>query len=179
MSTLDVEELLTFGRLDIEQGRPEAGLLKFKQAIAAGDCPREAHVEIARLYAQLGLRKKAQLHFKRYLEQNPGDLDAKFQFGMVLFEDRQAEPALAIWNEVLKLSPRYPPALFYRALAAAQAAKTTDARQQLRSLMQAVPADNLYFARASELLKSLEDASGDKVENVKVLNAGAAYRTEH
>lgn len=174
---LDGEELFVLARLDLEQGRVEAALLKFKRILADKAAPAEATLEAARVYAQLGLRKKAQSLYKAYLDQRPDDVDARFQLGMVLFEDNDAKSAQSLWDQVLKRSPQYPPALFYVALATAQAGKVADAKQQLKSLMQAVSSDNLYFGRAGDLLKNLE--STDKPENVRVIGAGSAYRTEH
>lgn len=176
---MDGEELFVLARLDLEQGRIEAGLLKLKRALVEEGAPAEVRLETARVYAQLGLRKKAQSHFKTYLEQKPDDVDARFQLGMALFEDNQSSTALLLWDQVLKSSPQYPPALFYLALAAAQAGKTGEARQQLKSLMQSVAPDNLYFGKASDLLKALDAAPQEKQDSVRVIAPGAAYRTEH
>lgn len=173
---LDGEELFVLARLDLEQGRVEAALLKFKHVLAEKNPPVEALIETARLYAQLGLRKKAQPLFKSYLEKKSDDVDARFQLGMVLFEDDQAEAALPIWDQVLKASPQYPPALFFRAVATAQSGNTTVARQQLKALMQSTAPDNLYFAKASDLLKAIESGTS---EPGRVIAPGAAYKTEH
>lgn len=175
---LDGEELLVLARLDLEQGRIEAALLKFKRILAAGSPPVEAKLEAARVYAQFGLRKKAQSLFKSYLEQQPDDTDARFQLGMVLFEDDQREAAFPLWEQVLKKMPQHPPALFYKALATAQSGKIPEARQQLTALTQAIPTDNLYFARARDLLKDLEGAPA-KADSVRVIAPGSAYKTEH
>lgn len=176
---LDGEELLVFARLDLEQGRVEAALLKFKRILASGSPPTEALLEAARVYAQLGLRKKAQSLFKSYLKHEPDDVEARFQFGMVLFEDDQRDAAFPLWDQVLKKAPQHPPALFYRALATAQSGKIPEARQQLTALTQAVPTDNLYFARARDLLKDLESAAPVKTDSVRVIAPGSAYKTEH
>ena len=175
---LDGEELLALARLDLQQGRVEAGLLKLKQILVGKAPAAEAQLDVARLYAELGLRKKAQIHFKSYLEQRPDDVDARFQLGMTLFEDNDAKSAQSLWDQVLKRSPQYPPALYFVAVAAAQAGKVAEARQQLKSLMQAVPSDNLYFGRANDLLKNLEKA-GDKTDTVRIIGAASAYRTDH
>ena len=175
---LDGEELFVLARLDLEQGRVEAALLKFKRILAEKNPPTEAVLEAARLYAQLGLRKKAQPLFKAYLDKKPDDVDSRFQFGMVLFEDDQTEAALPIWDQVLKASPQYPPALFYRAVAAAQSGNATSARQQLKALMQSTAPDNLYFAKAGDLLKAIESAP-EQIESARVITPGAAYKTEH
>ena len=175
----DGEELFVLARLDLEQGRVEAALLKFKKILAEKTPPAEAIREAARIYAQLGLRKKAQALFRSYLEQQPEDTDARFQLGMVLFEDDQRDAAFPLWEQVLKKAPQHPPALFYRALATAQSGRIPEARQQLTALAQAIPTDNLYFARARDLLKDLEGASASKADGVRVIAPGSAYKTEH
>jgi tetratricopeptide (TPR) repeat protein len=153
----DGEELLALARLDIQKGTTDQGLSKLKQGLESADCPVEAHLEIARVYAQLGLREKARRHFQSYLHSRPDDVDATFQFGMVHFEDSQTDAALELWSNVLRRQAQYPPALFFSALATAKRGQVAEAKAMLRTTMESIPADNLYFTRSRDLLTSLED----------------------
>jgi tetratricopeptide (TPR) repeat protein len=172
----DSEELLVLARVDLEKGNVEGGLSKLKRALAMPDCPAEAALEAARVYAQLGLRHKAKPLFEKYLEHQPRNVDARFQLGMISFEDGRRNDALAAWEAVLRENGTYPPALFFRALAVAQSGDPGEARKMLRSAMDVLPPDNLYFARSRELLSSLE--AGRQPTEAMSGNE-QAYKTQH
>jgi tetratricopeptide (TPR) repeat protein len=152
----DAEELVALARLDMDKGAVDQALLKLKQAFAEGEPAAEAASLMARLYAQLGLFKRAQEFYQRFLQANPGAMLERFQLGMTYFDGGQVKEALAIWDELLKETPNHPPALFYKALALAQGGNRNDARQMLDLLMKTAPADNLYFGRAREMLQALD-----------------------
>ncbi|AXQ28044.1 tetratricopeptide repeat protein [Solimonas sp. K1W22B-7] len=178
-SIFDGEELLVLARMDLEKGIVEQGLSKLKQAAALGDCPPAARLELARVYAQLGLRQKARSQFEAYLQARPEDVDATFQLGMTRFEDGETDAALALWDRVLQQASQYPPALYFRAVAAARQGQGKDARAMLRTALDVIPADNLYFTRSRDLLASMDAAEkAGKAEPVAI-NAADAYRTQH
>lgn len=154
----DADELLVLARHDLQKGQIEGAMAKLKLAQQRPDCTPDVGLELARLYAQLGLRSRAILLFQSYLRQNPVDVDARFQLGMALFESGERESALPIWEEVLAGSPQYPPALYFRALAISQQGGTDQARSLLRGALDVLPADNLYFTRSRDLLTLLETA---------------------
>ncbi|MDM4772898.1 lipopolysaccharide assembly protein LapB [Solimonas sp. SE-A11] len=178
-NVFDGEELLVLARMDLEKGVVEQGLAKLKQAAALGDCPPAVRLELARVYAQLGLRGKARAQFEAYLQTQPGDIDASFQLGMTRFEDGDTDAALAIWERVLQQSAQYPPALYFRAVAAARRGQGSEARAQLRSALDVIPADNLYFTRSRDLLASMNAAERSGKAEPVALNAADAYRTQH
>jgi tetratricopeptide (TPR) repeat protein len=184
----DAEELVALARLDMDKGLMDQALLKLKQAFAEGEPPAEAASLMARLYAQLGLFKRAQEYYQRFLQFNPGALLERFQLGMTYFDGGQTNEALAIWEEILKETPTHPPALFYKALALAQAGNRSDAKHVLDILLTTSAPDNLYFGRAKELMQSLD--AGRMPSNVAPRPADAAdaavrrapkdpYKTEH
>ena len=178
-SVFDGEELLVLARLDLEKGVIEQGFSKLKQAVAMDDCPPAARLELARLFAQLGLRGKARVQFEAYLQAKPEDVDATFQLGMTRFEDGETEAALTLWDRVLQQSSQYPPALYFRAVAAARQGQRIEAKAMLRTALEVIPADNLYFTRSRDLLSSIDAAErAGKAEPVAI-NAVDAYRTQH
>lgn len=175
----DGEELLALARLDLEKGAVDQGLSKLKRAVQQPEFPLEVRLELARIYAQLGLRAKARPHYQAYLEARPNDLHVQFQLGMLSFEDGQPDTALGIWERVLQASANHPPALFYSALIAAQRGQYGEARRMLRSAMDVIPAENLYFQRSRDLLVSLDNSErGAKTEPLAA-NASDAYSTQH
>jgi tetratricopeptide (TPR) repeat protein len=178
-NVFDGEELLVLARMDLEKGVVDQGLAKLKQAVALGDCPPAARLELARAYAQLGLRAKARSQFEAYLQVQPEDVDANFQLGMTRFEDGETEAALAIWDRVLQKAAQYPPALYFRALAAARKGQSGDAKALLRSALDVIPADNLYFTRSRDLLASMDAAERAGKAEPLTINAADAYRTQH
>lgn len=152
----DTEELIALARLEMDKGAMDQALLKLKQVFADGEPPAEASSLMARLYAQLGLFKRAQEYYQRCIKANPAALLERFQLGMTYFDSGEATEALAIWDELLKDHPAHPPALFYRAYALLQNGNRADAKQSLEIIMKSAPADNLYFGRAKELIQVID-----------------------
>lgn len=179
------DELLALARIDIERNALDEALRKLKQIINQSDAPAEAFSMAGRLYAQLGLWEKAKTQYQRYLKQQPSAITETFQLGMVHFDAGQKDEAKHTWDTLLEKSSLYPPALFYRALAYAEDGQNQEARLMLDVLMKSVPADNLYFSRAKELMRTLEagtpqsesDNSGAKPTSRA--RAKDPYQTEH
>jgi tetratricopeptide (TPR) repeat protein len=184
VDAFDAQELFALARIDMERGALEQALQKIKRLIIDPNVPSEAYGLAGRLYAQLGLWDRAKELFQKYLQLNPKAVTEAFQLGMVHFDAGQTDEALKAWSDLLQKHPTHPPALFYRALALAQAGKTADARQNLDVLLKSIPNDNLYFGRGKELLQSLDSqpASVTKPTAQKESFPGIAkdaYKTEH
>ncbi len=185
--TFDAEELIALARLDIERGQLDEALWKIKQALKAPSPPAEGLAMGARLYAQLGLFDRAKDLFERYLNLEPDAINEAFQLGMVHFDAGQMQEAKKLWDELLTKFPTHPPAMFFRALIMARENDTVQAGQLLDKLLKTVPADNLYFERAKELLQSIQSgqtpATRPKVNGVQKeptrVAAKDAYKTEH
>lgn len=179
LDLFDAEELLVLARIDLEKGAVDRALAKFKQALSTGAAQPALKLEAARVYAELGLRNKAIPLFQAYVAAAPEDVDAQFQLGMAMFEEGMTEAALDLWGGVLTASPGYPPALYFRAAAQLRMGRPQDAAKLLRSAMDSIQSDNLYFARSRDLLAMLEadkDAAGTDAMR---LIGGAAYKTQH
>lgn len=182
--TFEPDELLALARLDIDKGDVEQGLLKLKQLLALEMPPAEVFPVAARVYAQLRLFDRAQSLFKHYLVLHPEAEIELFQLGMTYLDSDQGQEAMQIWDQLLKVNATHPPALFYRALCLANEARVVDARQTLDILLQAIPADNLYFGKGKTLLDTLNrgqipnEAAGAAQPASHKLPKGA-YQTEH
>ena len=179
----DADELLALVKLDLDKGEIEKALLKLKQLLAADNPAMEVYTIAARTYAQLGLFERAKEYFKKYLTNNPDALVETFQLGMAHFDSGEANDALATWDSVLAKDPVYPPALFYRGLAMAQAGQLADAKQSLDTLIQSAATDNLYFGRAKELLQAINNGqaqnNGSQQDAVAQVAPKDAYQVEH
>lgn len=179
-ATLDADELLVLARLDIQRGAVGEGLLKLKGALALPEHPIAVLIELARLYAQLGLRRKAEPLFQRYLERAPADVDALFQVGMLQFDEGRREEAWRLWDQVLAASPQYPPAHFYRAVILADAGRADESIALLKNLMVFAQPDNMYVERAKDLIARLSaKKSGAPGTDAASAIAASAYRTSH
>ena len=152
----DTDELLALAGLDMEQQRHEAALRKLKQVLNAESPPAESLAMVAKVYAQIGLLERAQTHFERYLEQVPDARLERFQWGMALFQGNNLSAALDVWEQVLREQSFFPPAQYYKHLALAQLGDVDTARQGLEAMLKSLDKDNLYFARARDLLSALE-----------------------
>lgn len=152
----DADELLVLARLDQQKGNVEGALQKLKQARQLSEGVAAVDIELARLYAQVGLRRKAIPLFGSYLASSPSDIDARFQLGMAHFEEGDADAAMSEWDVVSDAQPFYPPALFFRATVFFRRGQTEAAKERLRAALEVLPADNLYFTRARELLAAID-----------------------
>jgi len=172
------DELLALARLEIDKGDIEQALLKLKKVLAEKKVPAEANAMAARLYARLGLFERAQKLFKAmaarlyarlglferaqklfksYLKQRPDDVVEAFQYGMVHLDLDDEPGALEIWSSLLEKEPNHPPAMFYRGLVLARQNQVTEATNTLKRLLDTAPRENLYYTRAMELLKAIEN----------------------
>lgn len=167
----DADELLVLARLDLQKENVEGALHKLKQAKQLTATASVIDVELGRLYAQIGLRKRAIPYFETYVQSFSADTDARFQLGMAHYEEGDHESATATWLAVSAVDPTYPPLLYFQALLLSQRGETSQAKEQLRRALEVLPADNLYFSRARDLLSSLEAPGSDEKGTVPASSA--------
>lgn len=186
LENFDSDELLALARRALENNDLEGGLLKLKKVIAETNPPDEALTMGASVYAQLKLFDRAEKLYQRYLEKNPKAFLERFQLGMTRFDSGKPAEALKVWDEVLKEKPEFPPALFYKGLALARTEKFNEAKMVLDHVVKTVPADNLYFNRAKELLQAIDAGQSQAAPKAAKSEAKAGipappdpYRTEH
>lgn len=178
----DCEELVAFARADFEGGNLEGALKKLKLALATDADLPEANAIAARIYARLGLYKRSQALFEKYLESNPSAPLESLQLGMTYFDCGALDDAISIWTVLLDQVPDYPPALYYCALAYSQLGMLEKAKHSIQTLTRVARPSNLYFGRANELLQDIE--SGKLSEIVEPHGAvekaiKSRYQIEH
>lgn len=150
------DELIALARHHIDNNRLDLALEKLKLVLAGNAPEPEAIAMAARLYAQLGLPRRAQELFQHYLVLHPDAPTEQFQLAMAYFNDGQADQAQALWDSILERDPVHPPALYFSALHQARQGKAQDARRHLDVLLQSAAPSNLYAERGKELLQSLD-----------------------
>lgn len=162
MTTLfDPDEALALARIDIERNELGAALARLKPLALDPRASAQAVLMLARLYGQMKLPQRAQPLFQRYLEATPDAVHERFELGMTQLDQREIGAALGTWGQVLSLRPNYPPALFYSAVAQAEAAQPAQANRLLDALFETTTEDNLYHQRGRELLQALPQSEGD------------------
>jgi tetratricopeptide (TPR) repeat protein len=159
LSVFAPDELVALARHHIDSNRLDLALEKLKLVLAGNAPEPEAIAMTARLYAQLGLPRRAQELFQHYLALHPDAPTEQFQLAMAYFNDGQAEQAQVLWDAILERDPVHPPALYFSALHQARQGKAQDARRHLDVLLQSAASSNLYAERGRELLQSLDSAT--------------------
>lgn len=154
-TAFELDESLALARHEIEAKQFAPALQRLKALAQAEPPSAQAVLLLARLYGQLGLPQRAQAGFERYLALEPVAVHERFELGVALLEQDQAQAALGTWREVLEQVPDYPPALYFSAVAHSQMDAREQAEQFLQHLFQTTVADNLYHQRGQELLQRL------------------------
>ena len=155
----DGDELVALAQLDMSEKRFDEALWKLKLAVSESKPEPKALALIGKLYAQLGMYDKAKKHYQTYLKAMPDSTVEHFQLGMVHFDSGDSKTAQSIWNEVLKKSPTFPPALYYIAVAHTQEGEESDARKSIDVLINSAPEDNYYKNLGKELLQRINGSA--------------------
>jgi cytochrome c-type biogenesis protein CcmH/NrfG len=74
------------------------------------------HLTLAERYLDAGRLKEARLEYLGALRLDPGNVEAKTQFGLLLFRSGLPEPGLRSVEQALAADPRYPEALYAKGL---------------------------------------------------------------
>ncbi|MCW8928604.1 MAG: tetratricopeptide repeat protein [Gammaproteobacteria bacterium] len=156
LEILDIDELLSLTRWSLDQGNFDQALIYNKHAMERENAEAEVYKLGGKIYAQLGLFEHAKKSFKIFLDTTSEALTETFQYGMVHYDNNEIKEAISIWTEILQKEEKYPPALFYLALALANNGQTDDAIHHLNQLISSIAIDNMYFERGRELLRAIE-----------------------
>ncbi len=149
------DELMALIEMDMQRENYESALQKLKVVAVRDEVPEAFSATLGRLYASIGLLKKARAAFARCVDKNPGAVHERFQLGMVERDLGNVIKAQQIWDDLLEDSPDYPPALFYKAVAYVEVNEYRSAVPLLEKLKETVDENNEYFHKGRELLDSL------------------------
>jgi len=177
-SALDPEERLALVKWYVDQNRLDSALIEIKPLLV-DETSNEVLITAARLYAQLRLFARAEALFSRYLEIDPGSINARFQLGMSRFDNGDLSAAIDTWQQILATDPHNPPALFYSALARLQNGDAGESGAMLNTILQHTATNNLYHGKARDLLDQLEQNSESRDGEAVTKAANSPYSTEH
>jgi tetratricopeptide (TPR) repeat protein len=152
----DSEELVAYAKHSLERDDLVGAMALLKRAASRSDAPQATAALIGRTQARAGLLERAQRSFEAFLAAQPDAIHERFELGMVLQQRGDKLGAIRNWDAALAASPTYPPAAYFRALAALDAGDREMAKRLLGALTASTPADNLYAKRAAELSAQLE-----------------------
>jgi cytochrome c-type biogenesis protein CcmH/NrfG len=118
-----------------------------------------AHLTLAERYLDAGRLKEATLEYLGALRLDPGNVEAKTQFGLLLFRSGLPEPGLRSVEQALAADPRYPEALYAKGLILFMGLRQPKAAvPSLRAYLQVAP-----FGEHRELAEQLlELATADR-----------------
>jgi cytochrome c-type biogenesis protein CcmH/NrfG len=117
------------------------------------------HLTLAERYLDAGRLKEATLEYLGALRLDPGNVEAKTQFGLLLFRSGLPEPGLRSVEQALAADPRYPEALYAKGLILFMGLRQPKAAvPSLRAYLQVAP-----FGEHRELAEQLlELATADR-----------------
>lgn len=148
----DQDELFALSQFDMKNQNYEKALEKIKLILSRDKIPVEALALAGKLYASLGLFERAKGAFLEFTEKVPEAFVELFQLGMVERDLGNISMAAAIWEQVLKIEPNYPEALYYLADACVQMDSIENARDWLFKLLETAPDNSEYIQLADQLL---------------------------
>lgn len=159
LEVFESDELLALIKIDVEQNKMDEALYKLKHLTIKSDAPEESYSLLARVYAKLGLYRRAREWYTKFINNQPEAIIEKFQLGLTYHDEELNDEAVKVWDELLLAEANYPPALFYKALVFSNAGHIVDAQAMLNALFETAQQDNIYVEQGRELAKTLDEQS--------------------
>ena len=141
----------------MRERRYEEALATLKQITSDEPDHEVALGMLASAYAELGMRDRARQLFDEILKVNPGNPLARFQRGLMDFEDGRLESALELWRPLLADENDYM-GHFHSALALMQLKQPTKARDLLVTAKERTPSNHPLASEATRLIRQLDNA---------------------
>lgn len=139
----------------MREQRHKDALVSLKQIINDEPDNEIALGMLASAYAELGMRDRARQHFDKILELKPGNPLARFQRGLMDFEDGKPESALDIWQPLLADDDDFM-GHFHSALAFLQLEQPDEAKELLVTAQKRMPSSHPLSSEATRLMKMFE-----------------------
>ena len=152
----DIEERMALARFAVETNDFAEALRLLKTVLGIDDGPAQGFALAALTYQHLRLLDRAEACYQRYLDKHPQSLFERFQLGVVQAQSGRQTEALLAWDRVLGEQPDFFPALFHKGMALLDGGKAGEAKHAFEAVLRAAPAENPYFARARDFLRTLE-----------------------
>ena len=135
--------------------RYESALVSLKKIIRDQPENEVALGMLASAYAELGMRERARQQFDELLKVNPRNPLARFQRGMMDFEEGSLESALEIWQPLLADENDFM-GHFYSALALTQLERPDEVRDLLATARERMPPNHPLVPETTRLMDSIE-----------------------
>jgi len=158
MDILTTRELFACAESDLERNCISEALVKLKLIAQRTDAPEDLLSYLARAYAKLKLFDEAKECFEKYLSHNPDNLTERLQLGMVLGEMGNADQSSVILDDILTISPDFPPALYHKAMLCLDRDDAHSATNIFEQIQVVTEPTNLYHRLSEQVLQTIRDS---------------------
>ncbi|WP_143873867.1 tetratricopeptide repeat protein [Catenovulum sediminis] len=155
LSNFDTDELLALTKIDLSRDDFTSALDKLKVMNGRNEIPLDYYAMLGRVYASIGLLKRARAAFTTYTEQVPSAVYEKFQLGMVEHDMDNVLKAQNIWEAIIEEHPQYAPALYYKATIHLRLEELSEASECLATIVEQCGPQDEYYERAVQQLNQL------------------------
>jgi tetratricopeptide (TPR) repeat protein len=92
-------------------GAWQEAIEQYERALKHHGRSADLHTDIGKVYRNLGMPGRALAEYRKALEYEPGNMDARYNMGIVYaFDLRKYGVAIHVWEELLRLAPNHPKA---------------------------------------------------------------------
>jgi tetratricopeptide (TPR) repeat protein len=107
--------LIALGNAYYDSGAWRDAITAYERALQIAPRNADIRTDMGTSYRNLGQYDRALKEYRLALEYDPMHLNARFNMGIVYANDKKdAQAAIHIWQEILKLAPNYPQAELLR-----------------------------------------------------------------
>ena len=89
------------------RGRPEESAAAHERALEIDPQLAQAHINLIKLYGQLGLFDKAEEHYRAAVRLDPGSAESYYNYGVLLVSAEKYPPAENAFRKTLEINPYY------------------------------------------------------------------------
>jgi Tfp pilus assembly protein PilF len=129
--------------IDLErQGKIEESVAAHEKALEIDRNLVQAHINLIKLYAELGNFQKADEHYRAAIQLDPGSAQAYYNYGVLLVSSEKYQPAQDAFRKAIEINPYY-----------------ADAHNNLGYLLER---DGLFSEAATEYQKAVDNKPSDR-----------------
>jgi len=144
-------------------GRLEDAIREHEAALAIDPKDVQVHVNLLSLYGRMGDATKAKEHFDAAIKLNPGHSDAWYDYGVLLFHEKQYAEAEQAFRQALAINPYYAEAHNNLGAMYEQQGRLEDAAKEFREAIADRPDYSLARFHLGRILVN-EDKYGEAIQ---------------
>jgi tetratricopeptide (TPR) repeat protein len=142
------------GLVPLEQGRMDAAVAQFREALRINPAYGEAHYNLGNALRQQGHTDEAIAQYRDAVRTAPDLAAARYNLGIVLLQQGRTDEAIAQFREALRINPSYAEVHGNLGAALFQEGRTDEAIAEFREALRINPADaNAHNNLGSALLQ--------------------------